>query len=37
VKGKIKWHEDGKKMVIEIPAALQHKVIGQYAVVFRLS
>jgi alpha-L-fucosidase len=33
VKGKIKWHEDGKKMVIEIPAALQHKV-GQHAVVF---
>jgi len=37
VKGKIKWRQDGKKMVIEIPAALQHKVIGQHAVVFRLS
>ena len=37
VKGKIKWHEDGKKMVIEVPAALQHKVVGQHAVVFKLS
>jgi alpha-L-fucosidase len=37
VKGKIKWHEEGKKMIIEIPAALQHKVIGQHAVVFKLS
>jgi len=37
VRGKVKWHEEGKKMVIEVPAALQHKVIGQHAVVFKLS
>jgi alpha-L-fucosidase len=37
VKGKVKWHEEGKKMVIDIPRALQGKVVGQHAVVFKLS
>ncbi len=37
VKGKVKWHEEGKKMVIDIPPALQGKVVGKHAVVFKLS
>jgi alpha-L-fucosidase len=37
VKGKVKWHQDGKKVVIDIPPGLQGKVVGQHAVAFRLS
>ena len=36
-KGNLKGRQDGKKFVISIPAALQHKVIGQHGVVFRIN
>jgi N-acetyl-beta-hexosaminidase/alpha-L-fucosidase len=35
-KTKLKWREEGKKMVIVIPPALQHKVVGQHAVTFKI-
>jgi alpha-L-fucosidase len=36
-KEKLKWHNDGKKLVIEVPDALQNKPAGEYAVTFRIS
>jgi N-acetyl-beta-hexosaminidase/alpha-L-fucosidase len=33
---KLKWHQDGKNMVIQIPSALQNRVVGEHAVVFRI-
>jgi alpha-L-fucosidase len=36
-KEKLKWHNDGKKLVIEVPGALQNKPAGEYAVTFRIS
>jgi alpha-L-fucosidase len=36
-KTRLKWHEDGKKMIITIPTTLLNKPVGQHAVVFRIS
>ncbi|HEY4112058.1 family 20 glycosylhydrolase [Puia sp.] len=36
VKGTLKWKQEGRKMVIIIPPSLQHKIIGQHAVLFRI-
>lgn len=36
-KGDLKWRQEGKKLVIPIPTALQNKVIAEHAVVFRIS
>jgi N-acetyl-beta-hexosaminidase/alpha-L-fucosidase len=36
IKAKLKWREEGKKMLILIPPALQHKVVGQHAVTFKI-
>jgi N-acetyl-beta-hexosaminidase/alpha-L-fucosidase len=35
-KEKLKWHQNGKQLVIDIPAALQNKPIGDYAVTFKI-
>ena len=35
-KEKLKWHQNGKQLVIDIPPALQNKPIGDYAVVFKI-
>lgn len=35
-KEKLKWHQNGKQLVIEIPPALQNKAIGDYAVAFKI-
>jgi len=35
-KTKLKWREEGKKMVILIPPAMQNKIIGQHAVTFKI-
>jgi len=36
-KTKLKWHEDGKNMVITIPPTLLNKPVGRHAVAFRIS
>jgi len=36
-KDKLKWRQDGRKLVILIPAALQNKVVGSHAVTFRIA
>ncbi len=36
-KEKIKWKQDGNKLIINVPAKLQNKVIGQHAVVFKIT
>ena len=36
-KGNLKWRQEGKKMVIVVPAALQGKVIGEHAVAFKIT
>ena len=36
VKAKLKWREEGKKMIIEIPPSLQNKIVGQHAITFRI-
>lgn len=33
----LKWHEDGKNMVITLPSSLQNKIVGHHAVTFRIS
>jgi alpha-L-fucosidase len=35
-KGNLKWQRNGKKLTILIPPALQHKVIGQHGVTFKI-
>jgi alpha-L-fucosidase len=35
-KGNLKGRQEGKKFVISVPAALQHKVIGKHGVTFRI-
>ena len=35
-KGTLKWKQEGEKLVILIPKALQNKVVGQHGVVFRI-
>ena len=35
-KEKLKWELDGENIVISIPAALQNKIAGKYAIVFRI-
>ena len=34
---KIKWKQEGKDLVLQIPASLQNKAIGENAVLFRIS
>ncbi len=36
-KEKLKWRQDGKKMIILIPPALQNKRVGQHAITFKIS
>ena len=36
-KEKLKGRQEGKKMIISIPAALQNKVIAEHAVVFKIN
>jgi N-acetyl-beta-hexosaminidase/alpha-L-fucosidase len=36
IKGDLKWRQEGRKMVITIPTALQTKAIGLYAITFRI-
>lgn len=36
IKAKLKWREEGKKMLILIPPALQNKIAGQHAVTFKI-
>ena len=36
-KANLKWKQEGKQLVISIPASLQNKTIGQHAVVFRIN
>ena len=36
-KGDLKWRQEGRKMVITIPPALQHRVIGQHAIAFKIN
>lgn len=36
VKGNLKWKQEGKNMVIMVPASLQGKVVGQHAVMFKI-
>jgi alpha-L-fucosidase len=36
IKAKLKWREEGKKMLILIPTALQNKIAGQHAVTFKI-
>jgi hypothetical protein len=36
-KGLLKWRQEGKKLIILIPAALQDQVTGQHAVAFKIS
>jgi N-acetyl-beta-hexosaminidase/alpha-L-fucosidase len=36
-KDKLKWRQDGRKLTILIPGALQNKVVGQHAVTLRIS
>jgi hypothetical protein len=36
-KEQLKWHQNGKQLVIDIPPALQNKPIGDYAVAFKIS
>ena len=36
-KGNLKWKQEGKKLVISIPAAMQNKAIAQHAAAFRIS
>ena len=33
---KLKWRQDGKKMIILIPPALQNKIVGQHAITFKI-
>jgi alpha-L-fucosidase len=33
-KGRLKWRQDGKKMIIQIPTAMQH---GEYAVALKIT
>jgi len=35
-KGDLKWHQNGKQLVIDIPPALQDKPIGEHAVTFKI-
>src|SRR6185437_12865967 len=35
-KEKLKWHQNGKELVIDIPPALQNKPIGEYAIAFKI-
>ncbi len=35
-KEKLKWHQNGKALVIDIPPALQNKPIGEYAIAFKI-
>jgi alpha-L-fucosidase len=37
MKSDLKWRQEGRKMVITVPPALQQRVIGQHAVVFKIS
>ena len=36
-KGNLKWRQEGRKLVILIPPALQNKVVGQHALTFKIS
>ena len=36
IKAKLKWHEEGHKMVIPIPPALRDKPIAQHAIAFKI-
>ena len=36
-KGSLKWRQEGKKMIIEIPPALRDKPVGEHAVTFRIT
>lgn len=36
-KGTLKWRQDGKTMIIEIPPALRDKPIGEHAITFKIS
>jgi hypothetical protein len=36
-KGSLKWRQEGKKLVILIPASLRNKVVGQHALTFKIS
>jgi alpha-L-fucosidase len=35
-KEKLKWHQNGKQLVIDIPTALQNQPIGNYAIAFKI-
>ena len=37
VKVKLKWRQEGKKMVIVVPPALRDKVVGEHAILFRIT
>jgi alpha-L-fucosidase len=37
LKGNLKWKQEGKKLIITIPAALQSKAAGEHAVLMRIS
>jgi hexosaminidase len=36
-KGNLKWRQEGKKLTILIPPALQNKVVGQHALTFKIT
>ena len=36
-KGILKWRQEGRKLVILVPPALQNKVLGQHALTFKIS
>jgi hexosaminidase len=36
-KGELKWHQNGKQLIIEIPPALRDKPAGEYAVTFKIT
>ncbi len=35
-KGELKWHQNGKQLVIDIPPALQDKPIGEHVITFKI-
>jgi hexosaminidase len=35
-RGTLKWKQDGKRLIIDIPKSLQNKPAGQYAIAFKI-
>jgi len=35
-KDKLKWKQDGRKLIILVPPALQNKIVGVNAVTFKI-